>query len=85
MVRKLELRRLEEDGALCLHDAETGEVLGGQTLLRVEQGPCQLTKVIVEFNAGPGHGVEIVCDDKKTDFLIGRLRRSGLGTESGND
>lgn len=39
---------------VCLHDAFSGEVLGGQSSVRLIQNPGEVTRLIVEF----------VCDGK---------------------
>lgn len=60
--RKLLVKRLE-NGRLALHDAETGEVLSGQSKVEIVQEPGDITRCVVTFAAYCSYGVRLEIDD----------------------
>jgi len=50
--RKLVVRR-DTRGQLCLHDAETGQMISAQASLQIDQQPDAPTMVIVRLFADP--------------------------------
>lgn len=62
--RKLVVRR-DKRGQLCLHDAETGQMISGQARLQIDQQPNEPTMVVVRLFADPRMGGAVRIEAEK--------------------